>query len=65
MRLRDLFKRKEDPYTKGLQSAEEKNKRTIDIIMPPMDENGRYVPDRSRQGVNLSTYHTEYQNGKK
>ena len=59
MGLKDLFRRKEDPRTIGLQSAEEKNKRTRDIIMPPMDENGRYVPDRSRQGVNLTTLRYE------
>jgi len=64
MRLKGLLKRKEDPYTKGLQSAEDK-KRTKDFILPPKDENGRYVPDRSRQGVNLTTLYYEISNEKK
>jgi len=59
MGLRDLFKRKEDPRIKNLQKGEVKNMRTKDIIMPPMDENGRYVPDRSRKGVNIRTLEIE------
>jgi len=65
MGIKDIFKRKEDPRTKGLQSAEEKNKRTIDIIVPPMDENGRYVPDRSRPGLNIRTMEPHYYDEKK
>ncbi|MCL2147750.1 MAG: hypothetical protein FWH47_00180 [Methanomassiliicoccaceae archaeon] len=56
MGLKDMFRRKPNPYTKWLQEGEEKNKHTLEIILPPMDENGRFVPDRSRPGVPLYEY---------
>jgi len=65
MGIREIFKRKEDPRTKGLQNAEVKNKKTPDLILPPRDEKGRFVPDRSRQGVNLTTLYYEISNKKK
>jgi len=40
--------RKDCIDTTNLQLGEEKRARTIEIIPPPRDENGRFVSDRSR-----------------
>ena len=54
-----MFVRRADPSTEGLQRGDAKNNRTKDVILPPTDENGRFVPDRSREGTNLSSLRTE------
>ncbi|MCL2147751.1 MAG: hypothetical protein FWH47_00185 [Methanomassiliicoccaceae archaeon] len=56
MNLRDMFSRCRTPDTRGLQEGDEKNKRTMEIILPPTDEKGRFVPDRSRPGMTIPEY---------
>jgi hypothetical protein len=49
MGLRGLFKKRPTPPpTEGPQRASEKYKGPREIILPPRDEHGRFVPDRSR-----------------
>jgi len=49
MGLKDYFRRKSDPSTEGLQRAGAKrNKPMTEIILPPRDENGRFVPDNKK-----------------
>ena len=49
MGLRDLFGRKPGVSTENLQKVGgQKNKTTKEIILPPRDKNGRFVPDRSK-----------------
>ncbi|MCL2333415.1 MAG: hypothetical protein FWC52_01320 [Candidatus Methanoplasma sp.] len=50
MGIRNIFKRRERPSTEGLQSGEQKNMKTQKVILPPMDENGRWIQDRPING---------------
>ena len=50
----DIFSRKPDPSTAHLQKGSEKNPKTKELILPPVDENGFFVNDKSRQGMTLS-----------
>jgi len=51
MDLKAVFKKRERPSTEGLQSGEQKNMKTPEIILPPVDKNGRFVPkNRSTNG---------------
>ncbi|MCL2317770.1 MAG: hypothetical protein FWC44_01745 [Methanomassiliicoccaceae archaeon] len=51
MGLRKLFKKRERPSTEGLQSGEQKNMKSPEIVFPPVDEHGRFVPkSRSTNG---------------
>lgn len=49
MGLREYFGRKPDPSKENLQRVgEQKNKKTKEIVLPPRDNNGRFVSDRPK-----------------
>ena len=54
MGLRDIFSREPAPSTAHLQKGAEKNKKTKELILPPMDEEGRFIKDDSRKGMTLT-----------
>ncbi|MDR0523523.1 MAG: hypothetical protein LBG62_03785 [Candidatus Methanoplasma sp.] len=54
MRFGDIFERRDPSSTDGLQNDERKNMKVGEIALPPTDENGRLVPDRSRKGQVLN-----------
>ena len=43
MGLRDIFSRKPDSRTAHLQKGDEKYKKTKELIIPPIDENGNFI----------------------
>jgi len=47
MGLKDLFSRKADPSTEGLENAGgQRNKPMTEINLPPRDKNDRFIPDK-------------------
>ena len=64
MGLRNIFSRKPDPSTAHLQRGDEKNPTSVELVLPPRDEHGRFVNDPHRKGMTL-TEATQLHNEKK
>lgn len=64
MGLRGFFKRDQRPSTEGLQKADQKNKKTKEIVLPPRDDKGRFIPDRSKNNVKKSSGGSTTKNNK-